>query len=158
MQGRVLGIIVLAATVWLSSSVPRAAGQQAAPPAATPGVSAAHQATLTQYCLTCHNARVKTAGLSLEPLDLARIAADADMWERVVRKLRVGAMPPHGMKRPDQATNDRLIAWLESELDRTATKPFPGRPVLRRLNRANRGSRMLVGRSQVAPAPVNAWL
>ena len=79
---------------------------------------------------------MKTAGLSLEPLDLGRVADDPDMWERVVRKLRVGAMPPHGMKRPDTATNDRLIAWLEGELDRTAVKPFPGRPVLRRLNRA----------------------
>ena len=79
---------------------------------------------------------MKTAGLSLEPLDLGRVADAPDMWERVVRKLRVGAMPPHGMKRPDTATNDRLIAWLEGELDRTAVKPFPGRPVLRRLNRA----------------------
>ena len=136
MRGRVFGITVLAAMVWLSSSTPRAAGQQAAAPASRPGVSAPHQATLTQYCLTCHNARVKTGGLSLEPLDLGRVAADADMWERVVRKLRVGAMPPHGMKRPDAATNDRLIAWLEGELDRTAARPVPGRPMLRRLNRA----------------------
>ena len=53
----------------------------------------------------------------------------------MVRKLRVGAMPPHGARRPDQRTTDSLIAWLEGELDRTATRA-PGRPVLRRLNRA----------------------
>ena len=136
MQGRVFAILVLAAMICVSPSTPRAAGPQAAVPAVAPDASAVHQATLTQYCLTCHNARVKTAGLSLEPLDLGRVADAPDMWERVVRKLRVGAMPPHGMKRPDTATNDRLIAWLEGELDRTAVKPFPGRPVLRRLNRA----------------------
>ena len=94
MQGRVFGISVLAAMLWLSSSTPRAAGPQAAAPASAPAASAAHQATLTQYCVTCHNERVKTAGLSLEPVDLARVPTDADMWEQVVRKLRVGAMPP----------------------------------------------------------------
>jgi mono/diheme cytochrome c family protein len=136
MQGRVFGISVLAAMLWLSSITPRAAGPQAEAPASAPAASAAHRATLTQYCLTCHNARVKTAGLSLEPLDLGRMQDDRDMWERVVRKLRVGAMPPHGMKRPDPATTDRLIAFLESELDRAGARSYPGRPVLRRLNRA----------------------
>jgi hypothetical protein len=135
MYGRLLGSLVLAAIVVVPTA-PRAAGRQASSPPPPTGVSAEHRATLTQYCVTCHNDRIKTAGLSLEPVDLAHVASNADTWERVVRKLRVGAMPPHGMKRPDAATNDRLIAWLEAELDRTAVKPFPGRPVLRRLNRA----------------------
>ena len=94
-----------------------------------------HKATIDQYCVTCHNQRLKTGGLSLDALDIANLQANAETWENVVRKLRVGAMPPHGVRRPDQKTTDSLIAWLEGELDRTSTRS-PGRPVLRRLNRA----------------------
>jgi hypothetical protein len=94
-----------------------------------------HKATIDQYCVTCHSQRLKTGGLALDGLDLADVRAHADTWENVVRKLRVGAMPPHGARRPDQKTADHLIAWLEGELDRTSTRS-PGRPVLRRLNRA----------------------
>jgi hypothetical protein len=94
-----------------------------------------HKATIDQYCVTCHNERLKTGGLALDGLDLANVHAQAETWENVVRKLRVGAMPPHGARRPDPKTTDSLIAWLENELDRTSTRS-PGRPVLRRLNRA----------------------
>ena len=88
------------------------------------------RATIDQYCVTCHNQRLKTGGLSLEALEIANVQANAETWENVVRKLRVGAMPPHGVRRPDQKTTDSLIAWLEGELDRTSTRS-PGRPVLR---------------------------
>ena len=94
-----------------------------------------HKATIDQYCVTCHNQRLKTGGLALDALDIANVQPHAETWENVVRKLRVGAMPPLGVRRPDQKTTDNLIAWLESELDRTSTRS-PGRPVLRRLNRA----------------------
>jgi hypothetical protein len=104
-------------------------------PAAAPTQSATYQATIQQYCVTCHNQRLKTGGLSLDSLDVANVRSNAETWESVVRKLRVGAMPPHGARRPDQKTTDNLIAWLEGELDRTSTRS-PGRPVLRRLNRA----------------------
>jgi mono/diheme cytochrome c family protein len=97
--------------------------------------SATHQATVQQYCVTCHNQRLKTGGLALDTLDVAKVQPNAETWEQVVRKLRVGAMPPQGARRPDQKTTDSLIAWLEGELDRTSTRS-PGRPVLRRLNRA----------------------
>jgi hypothetical protein len=97
--------------------------------------SATHRATIEQYCVTCHNQRSKTGGLALDSLDIARVQPDAETWEKVVRKLRVGAMPPHGARRPDQSTTDSLISWLEGELDRTSARS-PGRPVLRRLNRA----------------------
>ncbi len=96
---------------------------------------AQHKATIDQYCVTCHNQRLKTGGLSLDTLDIANVQASAETWENVVRKVRVGAMPPHGVRRPDQKTTDSLIRWLESELDRTSARS-PGRPVLRRLNRA----------------------
>ena len=102
-------------------------------PAQSP--AAAHQATIKQYCVTCHNQRLKTGALVLDALDIANVQPHAETWENVVRKLRVGAMPPHGVRRPDQKTTDSLIAWLEGELDRTSTHS-PGRPTLRRLNRA----------------------
>jgi mono/diheme cytochrome c family protein len=99
-----------------------------------PGV-ATHQATLQQYCVTCHNARLKTGGLAIDQLDVANIRHDAETWEQVVRRLRVGAMPPRGARRPDAATSNALISWLEGELDKAGTNN-PGRPTLRRLNRA----------------------
>src|SRR4029434_4481990 len=96
---------------------------------------ASHQATLQQYCVTCHNNRLKTGGLAIDQLDIANPSREAGPWENVVRKLRVGAMPPRGARRAGQATSDALIAWLESELDRAGTNN-PGRPTLRRLNRS----------------------
>ena len=95
------------------------------------------KAALDQYCVTCHNARLKSGGLVLDTSSLDRVAANAETWEKVVRKLRTGVMPPQGARRPDQPAYDRLIAWLEGELDAPAsTHPYPGRPVLHRLNRA----------------------
>jgi hypothetical protein len=91
---------------------------------------------LDRYCVSCHNERTKTAGLTLDTLDVGRVPERAETWEAVVRKLRAGAMPPAGMPRPDQATHDGVVGWLESALDRAAeARPNPGRPVLHRLNR-----------------------
>jgi len=91
---------------------------------------------ITQYCVTCHNQRAKTAGLSLETMDLSAIGRDAETWEKVVRKLRSGMMPPQGSPHPDEATRNSLISWLTTELDRAAAvNPNPGRPLLSRLNR-----------------------
>jgi len=96
---------------------------------------AQHKATIDQYCVTCHNQRLKTGGLSLDTLDITNVQASAETWENVGRKVRVGAMPPHAVFWRDQKTTESLITWLESELDRTSARS-PGRPVLRRLNRA----------------------
>src|SRR4029077_17318499 len=79
-----------------------------------------HAAVVKQYCVTCHNDRVKTAELSLEKVDLANVAAAGETWEKVIRKLRRGAMPPEGARRPDKATYDGLTTFLETELDRAA--------------------------------------
>jgi hypothetical protein len=73
--------------------------------------------------------------LAIDQLDVANIRHDAETWEQVVRRLRVGAMPPRGARRPDAATSNALISWLEGELDKAGTNN-PGRPTLRRLNRA----------------------
>jgi hypothetical protein len=116
--------------------MPRAASSQAqtAPPAP---IASPHQITINQYCVTCHNQRLRTGDLALDTFDLANIPADAETWEKVLRKLQLGVMPPQGVKRPDQATYDSLIGWLEEKLDGSpAARLNPGRPVLRRLNRA----------------------
>jgi Protein of unknown function (DUF1592)/Protein of unknown function (DUF1588)/Protein of unknown function (DUF1587)/Protein of unknown function (DUF1585)/Protein of unknown function (DUF1595)/Planctomycete cytochrome C len=96
-----------------------------------------YRATLDHYCVTCHNQRLKTAGLTLDTVDLAQVPAQAEVWEKVVRKLRAGLMPPPGVRRPDPDTYRGLTSWLEGQLDATAeTHPHPGRPLLHRLNRS----------------------
>ncbi len=92
---------------------------------------------LDQYCVTCHNQRLKTAGLMLDTLDVANPPAAAETWEKAIRKLRVGAMPPQGARRPDKSSLDGLASYLETSLDRAAlAKPNPGRATMHRLNRA----------------------
>jgi cytochrome c551/c552 len=94
------------------------------------------RALLNQYCVGCHNEKLKTAGLMLDKLDLAHPGQDPEAWEKVVRKLRAGMMPPAGMPRPDRATLDAWTARLETGLDRAAAaKPNPGSTGLHRLNR-----------------------
>lgn len=96
--------------------------------------------TLRTYCYTCHNERVLAGGLVLEgrsPDD--DIGANPEVWEKVLRKLRTHTMPPQGSPRPDAPTYERVAGWLAGELDRTAV-PNPGRPALRRLNRAEYGN------------------
>ena len=96
----------------------------------------AHGAALDRYCVTCHNERLKTGGLLLDQADRVNVGADAETWEKVVRRLRAGTMPPQGSPRPDRATYDALIGWLEPALDRAvADHPAPGRPLLHRVNR-----------------------
>ena len=105
----------------------------------TPSASRAspsHGVVLDRYCVTCHNDRLRTAGVVLAGLDLANVAADAELWERVVRKLRTREMPPAGRSRPDDSTYDALTLQLTTALDRAAVAaPDPGRGALHRLNR-----------------------
>src|SRR6516165_8382738 len=97
----------------------------------------APRAVLDRYCVTCHNQKLKTAGLMLDLMDVRKIAEGAPTWEKVVQKLRTGAMPPPGAARPDSATYSSLATYLETELDRAdAEKPDPGAPAVHRLNRA----------------------
>src|SRR6476620_3842666 len=95
--------------------------------------SASSKAALDKYCVTCHNARSKAGGLTLVDADVSRVSASPELWEKVVRKLRDGAMPPPGAPRPDRNGYDQLAGFFERSLD--ATPPNPGRPVARRLNR-----------------------
>ena len=98
------------------------------------------RAVLDQYCVTCHNQRARTGGLALDTLDVAHVDAQPAVWEAVVRKLRTRTMPPQGMPRPDDDAVASVTTWLTSELDRAASAPNPGRPLLRRLNRAEYGN------------------
>ncbi len=92
---------------------------------------------LDEYCVTCHNQQSKTAGLMLDTLDLSRLSDHADQWEKVIRKVRVGMMPPQGSPRPDPETQRALVAWLQTSLDSAAAaRPDPGRPLVHRLNRS----------------------
>jgi hypothetical protein len=96
-----------------------------------------------QYCISCHNERLKTAGLVLDSLDFDHPAANADVWEKVVRKVQVGMMPPAGVPHPDQATRRALVASLSGALDEAArVNPNPGRPALHRLNRTEYANAM----------------
>jgi mono/diheme cytochrome c family protein len=105
-----------------------------------PGVasSADARAVIEQYCVTCHSDRAKAGGLSLQSLDLTDVSANSAPLEKVVRKLRLGAMPPVGLPRPPAQTYSALASWFETELDRAATsKVHSGRTeTLHRLNRA----------------------
>src|SRR5690242_7464487 len=90
---------------------------------------------LQQYCVTCHNEKLRTGGLSLQGADLADMPKAAETWEKVIRKLRVGAMPPQGMPRPAAAALDGLASYLETALDTAyAANPNPGRASMHRLN------------------------
>jgi mono/diheme cytochrome c family protein len=112
---------------------------QAQPPLspAAQSTSATQRQFLDRYCGSCHNDRLKTGGMSLEHVDVAKPDAQPEIWEKVVRKLRTGVMPPANMPQPPK--NDRLAmtTWLENSLDAAwAAKPNPGRTeTLRRLNR-----------------------
>ena len=79
------------------------------------------RAMLDTYCVTCHNQRLKTAGLALDAVDVTAPHANPEVWERVITRLRAGSMPPAGRPRPDAATYEAVAAWLETDIDRAWT-------------------------------------
>jgi mono/diheme cytochrome c family protein len=126
----VLSLVVAALTIE-PTSVLRAAGGQA------PAATQATRPLLQQYCVSCHNDRLKTGNLVLTGIDAHDARQHAAVLEKVVRKLRGGTMPPVGSPRPDAATLDAFIASVETALDReAAAAPNPGRVASRRLNRS----------------------
>ncbi len=91
---------------------------------------------LDRYCVTCHNDRLRTGGLSFEADGFHHVGRDTEAWERVIRKLRSATMPPAGRPRPEPARYASFASWLEATIDRVAAAdPRPGRPTARRLNR-----------------------
>jgi hypothetical protein len=126
--------VIAVASLGLRAGNPPAQSQA---PAGTPGVTAqSEQALVKQYCVSCHNARAMTGGLSLDGLDPAAAASHQDVWEKVIMKLRGGMMPPAGLPRPDEATLQRFAASLEARIDQQAlSSPNPGHKPIHRLNR-----------------------
>jgi mono/diheme cytochrome c family protein len=152
-MGRVC--LLVCSTLWIlaaaSSGVranPESASQaspsapaQASPSATTSPAPATDQALIQKYCVTCHNARAKTGGLSLDGANPADAAAHAELWEKVAMKLRGGMMPPQGMPRPDAATLDAFATTIERTIDdRALRSPDPGHKPVHRLNRTEYGN------------------
>ena len=140
-------VIALAALLFAPTPV-HAAGQApeaAAAPSNTAGTeptaaaaaeSTEYRAVLDRYCTTCHSDRLQTAGLTLESVDMAHVGQGAEVWEKVIRKLRAREMPPPRRPRPDDATYMAFVDWIETELDRAAAAdPNPGNETVHRLNR-----------------------
>src|SRR5688572_25813521 len=114
--------------------------QPAAGPASLDGL-ARPQAFLQQHCIECHNSTDQSAaalfaGLFFDKVDVLHVAEDPETWEKVVRKLGAGMMPPASEPRPDPAARAEFLSYLETELDTLAAeRPNPGRPALHRVNR-----------------------
>ena len=127
----------LATTLLLSAQVEISAQQNDAASAGHSAATSSQREFLDRYCATCHNERLKTGGLSLERVDVSRPDAQPELWEKVVRKLHTGVMPPANMPQPPKADRLALLTWLETSLDAASVaKPNPGRTeTLRRLNR-----------------------
>ncbi len=99
--------------------------------------AADNRALLNKYCIGCHNQKTKTGNLALDTIDTGKVSANAEIWEKVARKLRGGLMPPVGMPKPDKAAVAAFVSSIETTIDRDATAaPDPGRPAVHRLNRA----------------------
>ena len=152
-KGPSVGKVWFAAGVAVVLMLPAAAVGTAFAQAAEPAAASVspQRALLDRYCVTCHNERIvagngsgmiaeqlRLLGLTLDNADIDNVAEDPELWEKVVRKLRVGAMPPQPRARPDKETYDGFRRWLEDELDRAAeARPDPGRTqAFHRLNQA----------------------
>src|SRR5262245_51513192 len=92
-----------------------------------------------RYCVTYHLTREKDWGvvpIALDNVNRSIIAADAELWEKVIKKVEAGLMPPSGVARPDASSTRQFVSWLETQLDESAqAHPNPGRPLIHRLNR-----------------------
>ena len=89
-----------------AESRPAQAASAPAPPA--------HAAVLEQYCSTCHNERMKTGGFVIDPASVDDVGSSADVWEKVLRKVRAGDMPPGRSPRPEPAILESLTAFIET--------------------------------------------
>jgi cytochrome c5 len=136
-----VGTVTLSVCLHVQASAQNANRQPAASPASRSAAAAAtptpSRRLIDRYCVTCHNERLKTADLRLDRIDVDNPGADAEVWEKVVRKVHTGTMPPSTMPQPSQDERRALLTWLETSLDAaSAAKPNPGRTeTLRRLNR-----------------------
>jgi mono/diheme cytochrome c family protein len=131
--GAAAALLAVAAVAGEAPQVQRTPRPRATP-SAVASAAAAQRALIDKYCVACHNGRVKTGGLALDELDLTKLSNQAAIVEKVSLKLRAGLMPPPGRPRPDRATLEGLVGWMEDELDRHAV-PNLAAPGIHRLNR-----------------------
>ena len=139
-SGRFLGIAGVVGIALLTFGYVRASASGALlqrQDSSLPAAASPQRAMLDRYCVTCHS-DIQEKLPSLQTVDTSNVAADAEIFEKVVRKLRAGLMPPAGRPRPDRSTLDSFTSWLETNLDRAAAARLnPGRTEpLHRLNRA----------------------
>ena len=136
-----VGFMVALAALAYPQAAPAAGPAQAVEPAHA--AVSSQRALLERYCVTCHNgdfvrgtdeprsllvSQLRAVGLALDDVDIDNVAEHPEVWEKVVRKLRVGAMPPQPRPRPDKEAYDGFRRWLEDELDAAAASdPNPGR-------------------------------
>lgn len=126
-----------AETVPAKATIPAAAATPVSQTATLGDTPADRKKMLLQYCSGCHNDKMKTAGMSVLPLDAANLEAHNPTWEKILRRVSLGEMPPRGMKRPSKEQLADFTHWLEESLDKMgAAAPNPGRATLRRMNRA----------------------
>ena len=135
-----LALLIASSPLWRAEATAQAgANPAAAVPAGAVQAGAAastpHQALLTTYCYTCHSARAKVGGLALQGLDIQTAGANAETWEKAVRKLRGRLMPPPGSPQPEQKDIDGFVAWMENQLDSNPRAPKAGYVGLQRLSR-----------------------
>ena len=110
-------------------------------PTPTARTASSEKALIDRYCATCHNQRTKAGNLALDALDVTAAGRDPQTWEKVVRKVRTGMMPPSGAPRPERSALDSFAGSIETMIDSVArTTPNPGAPALHRLNRAEYGN------------------
>jgi hypothetical protein len=126
---------------WISVLATAAGQGQSSSPSPSPSPTPSPTSVINQSCVTCHNERAKTGGLALDSISLSNIPAGAETWEKVIRKVRGGQMPPAGMPRPPQAVLDGLVAHLETSIDKAAlTAPVLRHSAIHRLNRSEYGN------------------
>ncbi|HEX4998688.1 MAG TPA: DUF1592 domain-containing protein [Terriglobia bacterium] len=130
---RSLILCSLLAVVSVSQAIPRAATPVAQ--SAASGSAEEYRAMINTYCAGCHSTQGKAGGLALAGMNFDAVTADAQIWEKVVRKLRGRLMPPPGAKQPEQQDVDKLVGWLETRLDANTTLPKAGHVPIQRLSR-----------------------
>ncbi|MBX5461708.1 MAG: DUF1592 domain-containing protein [Steroidobacteraceae bacterium] len=134
-------VLLLAGAALASSAAPPVAAAPSNSGSETPAAAAAHSAPpqweqLKERCTACHNATDWAGGVAFDVMSLDDLHADAETWEKAIRKLRGHLMPPPGEPQPDQQTIDAFVSWMEGELDHlAAAQPDPGFVGLHRLNR-----------------------
>jgi hypothetical protein len=146
-----LALVIASASSWRTEAVMQTRAGQAGTPSGAAAVTS-HQAMLTTYCYTCHSTRAKAGGLALQGLDIQDVGAEAETWEKVVRKLRGRLMPPPGSPQPEQTQLDAFVASMEHTLERNADAPKAGYVGLQRLSRTEYAAAVhaLVGVTVVA--------